>query len=372
MLVLIMGHRRGISKVLENLGISYVVWNDKAVLGKLSTKKIIIKPYPETRDRLLLEVSQEVTHVIAGTESAVIPASKARIWLDARRNPHSLILRCTDKFLMKEYLSKKDIPMTPFARAKSGARPEAFFDKLGKPLIVKPRKSSGSRGVAVVSDPKEFSKYVTQKMILEKKVEGREGSVESIIQNGEIHFTNITGYKTIGHCNLVPGHYGEDLKKEILELNQKVIKALKISWGLTHMEFYETSSGILFGEVALRPPGGYIMECIGEAYNHDFWEFFVKVELGIEIEKPLKQKMFTAAIVMHPSQGVVAEIAGLEFVKSLQSIKKIKVKVKIGDEVSKRAGLGEDVGHAILSNSSREKLLDDLDAYKNKFKIILA
>lgn len=372
MLVLIMGHRRGISKVLESLGISYIVWNDKPVLGKLKTTKIIVKAYPDTRDRLLLEVSKDVTHIIAGTEASVIPASKARIWLDARRNPHSLILRCTDKFLMKEYLSKKDIPMTPFARAKSGAKPEEFFEKLGKPLIVKPRKSSGSRGVEVVSDPNEFSKYVTQKMILEKKVEGREGSVESIIQDGEIFFTNITGYKTFGLCNLVPGHYGDDLKAEILELNRHVIKALNISWGLTHLEFYETSSGVLFGEVALRPPGGYIMDCISEAYAHDFWELYVKVELGIKILEPLKQELFTAGIIIHPSRGKVQDIEGLEFVKKLKSMKKIKVKVKVGDEVNKRVGLGEDVGHAILSNISRDKLLDDLDAYKNNFKIVLA
>lgn len=52
-------------------------------------------------------------------------------------------------------------------------------------------------------------------------------------------------------------------------MNHQVIKALNIKWGLTHLEYYGDRNGELFGEIALRPTGGYIMELIKCAYDFD-------------------------------------------------------------------------------------------------------
>ena len=90
---------------------------------------------------------------------------------------------------------------------------------------------------------------------------------------------NVTEYHRIGHCNLVPAHYSEKELELIHELNRRVIKALKIKWGMTHLEYYLTDEGILFGEVALRPPGGHIMDCMSIAYDVNIWDHFIDVEL---------------------------------------------------------------------------------------------
>ena len=372
MLVLIMGHRRGISKALEELDIPYLIWSEKDLFNVSRAQKLIQKPFPVTRDRLLLEVSTEVTHVIAGTEASVIPASRARIWLGAKSNPHSLILRCTDKFLMKEYLHERGIPMTKFAKATKGSSSTKFFKEFGENLIIKPRKSSGSRGVMKISTKEEFSEFVNQKMIIEKPIEGKEGSVESLIENGEVIFTNITSYKSIGHCNLIPGNQSENVKKEILELNQQVIKELRISWGLTHLEYYETEEGILFGEIALRPPGGHIMDGISKAYKTNSWMLFVKVKLGISIEKVPSLEKYVSTIILHPNAGTVTAIEGLPEVEKIASLDKLKLKIKVGDIISERLGTGEDVGYAMLSNKSSRELIQDVDQFLEKLQIKLS
>ena len=367
-----MGHRRGIGKALERLAVPYLIWNEKEVVNPGKAQKIIVKPYPKERQRLLLEVSTQITHVIAGTEGSVVAASKARIWLEAKRNPHSLILRCTDKYLMKKYLFEKDIPMTKFARAKKGVGYSEYFEKLGSPFIAKPRKSSGSRGVSKVNTEAEFKKIVSQNMILEKAIEGQEGSVETLIDNGKIIFTNITTYKVVGHCNLIPGELSDSDKEIISALNEKVIKALKVSWGLTHMEFYRTNAGVLFGEIALRPPGGYIMEAISKAYNCNFWEKFVHVELGLPLSDSIELSKYASTIVLHPSAGNVSNIKGLDVAKGLASLVKLKLKVEVGDNISARSGTGEDVGHAILAHTDKKQLEEDVEAFLANFEIVLS
>ena len=73
-----------------------------------------------------------------------------------------------------------------------------------------------------------------------------------------------------------------DIKGSVLKLNKMVIEGLNIKWGFTHLEYYMTEEGVLFGEVALRPPGGYIMEVLELVYEQSFWDIFEKVELGLD------------------------------------------------------------------------------------------
>ena len=57
------------------------------------------------------------------------------------------------------------------------------------------------------------------------------------------------------------------LKSKILKINDEVIKKFGVDRGMTHAEFYLTDHGPVFGEIAIRPPGGYYMELIEKVYG---------------------------------------------------------------------------------------------------------
>jgi hypothetical protein len=54
-------------------------------------------------------------------------------------------------------------------------------------------------------------------------------------------------------------------------LNDKILLEFGIDRGMTHAEFYITSNSPVFGELAIRPFGGYYMPLITKVYGFDAW-----------------------------------------------------------------------------------------------------
>lgn len=350
MKVLVMGLRQGLCRALERRKIPYILWNHKEVSSKLRAEKIVVGPYMDSEADFfaffdLCKINHdEFSHVIAGSEAPVIYASLARKWLKVERNPHTLILKCTDKLTMKKFLHEKGIPMTQFADIKKYENREELVEKLGLPLVVKGRNSSGGRDVKFhqsLSDSEfEILKKNARKLDLygEAAVKGSEGSIESFVQDHNVIFTNITQYYVLGHCNIIPGLYSQELNSKIRDLNEQVIRALKIKWGMTHLEYYITDEGPLFGEIAIRPPGGHIMDCLELSYGENFWEHFLDVELHQKDLIFSKCQAYSAAYIFHPGKGKVMAIEGTRDLARLANIEKWRFKLNVGDEVETRVG----------------------------------
>lgn len=368
--VLVMGHRRGLTKALESRGINYWLWSSKAVKNKIKAEKQIISDFTQKSDLIdkLLE-GKNFDFVIAGTEEAVMPAAVIRGKLNTKRNPKSILLRCTDKFEMKRFLAGKNIPMTQFASARESKDPNSYLEKLSFPIISKDRNNSGGRGLQKLNSIEELMPLLGTSTIFENCIEGSEGSVESLVYRGKPVFTNITEYQKIGKCNLVPAHYNSEIEEEILKLNQKVISVLNIKWGITHLEFYKTKDDLLFGELAMRPPGGYIMECLKLAYGKNFWDLLLDIELQTFQKSPIPLKGYSAAQIIHPGKGKVQAILGEAEALKIPSLKKLSIKVKAGDEIAGRIGVGEDCAYALFLADSKERLREDIALFDEVFKV---
>ncbi|WP_127717945.1 ATP-grasp domain-containing protein [Halobacteriovorax sp. HLS] len=373
MTVLLMGFRSGAARALEKMKVPYIIWSEKELLNSRTAKKIIIDKFPVEKNDLQIYLSDlsDVTHVISSTEAGVIPGSKIRKWLDLHRNKDSVITRCTDKLEMKKFLSQKNIPMTKFLPSRA-MKAEDIVGELGLPVVNKVRLSSGGRGVQFLSTLEEVESSMSRDSYFEKPLDGTEGSIESFVINGEIVFTNITQYFKNGECNIVPGQYTQQINEKIEELNSNVLSALRIKWGMTHLEYYLLDNGeILFGEVALRPPGGYIMEALKESYGINFWELFINVEINMQKTELKFKKSNSSTIIIHPGEGTVSSITGIDKIKKLESFKKLKLKINIGDKIDQRDGVGEDYGHAIMTNTNSKNLLRDIKSFYSLLEITL-
>jgi len=369
-MVLVLGQRSGIAKSLEKMNISYVVWTNKQIKNPRNAKLVIEAEFPCVMEDLNQHIPKEykITHVIAGVEDAVIPASKIRMWLELKRNPHSLILKCTDKLKMKKFLSSNDIAMSDFSSGKD-LTAKQIAERFGFPVVCKLRLSSGGRGVEFVNSVAEIKQFMNSKYYFEKMIKGKEGSIESLIINNKVIFSNITEYYINGCCNKIPATYNDEIKDGINRLNESVISNLKIKWGITHLEYYLTDKGILFGEVALRPPGGYLMDIMGIAYGEDIWEKFVSIELGFDDIHIGPLQKYTSAIVIHPGEGKIKSIQGLDNIQSLASIEKLKINLKEGQIIPKREGVGQEYGHVILASDNSDQLNEDVDKFFQYFEV---
>lgn len=351
--ILITGYRQQLAKAIYKLGIPYSIVSEKPIKTiPRGVDNIVITPFSQIHPELGvmgLNLKHTPTHVIAGTEAGVFPAAALRRIYNARRSSETLLTRCTDKTAMKKYLSKHQIPMARFITHHNGLTAEELINELGLPVVVKDRKNSGGRNVVIAKTLEELRPLLAPKRLYEQFLDAAEGSIESFIKKGKIIFSSITEYHTTKIANIVPAGYQPNEIERIRSLNCKVIKALNIKWGLTHLEYYRGLSGELFGEIALRPPGGYIMDLIKGAYGFDPWDIFVKLELGLQVDSlPATPSRVCGTVLLHPGEGIVRSVSQPDKT-DYPTLSKATIKAKKGDRIQPRYGVGEDVGHCVFS-----------------------
>lgn len=161
------------------------------------------------------------------------------------------------------------------------------------PVVVKPVSLQGSQGVERVGTAQEWADAVARRdadgpLLVEQYVEGQEYSVEALVHQGRVLFTNLTRKETTGPPHFVEllheaGH-GEDhpvLRKAAEELCRGVVAALGMATGIAHLEFRAVSDDEpVIMEVAVRTPGDHIMELVARAHGFDVFEACLRLALG--------------------------------------------------------------------------------------------
>lgn len=360
--VLVIGPRRGLIEALRERRIPFSVWQTRHLFNVPAGQLSVVAPFWNSDQKNSDQIrksfpGQYFTHVIAGTESSVLPAAVARRQVGARFSSTDTGTRCRDKLHMKQHLAEFGIPLTRFLADSPSLEPSKVFAELGTPVVRKFRKSSGGKGMTLLACQQDYMPGSRGACILERYIDAPEASVESFIDKGDIRFTNITAYHRKGHSNFVPAVLDKALNNALLALNERVISALGIAWGMTHLEVYLTANGPLFGEIALRPPGGYIMNAITHAWGFNPWSAFLAMELGETFSFPEQFSQFAASEVLHPGAGIVSAIRGKSRVFDEQGIREFSLKVKVGDRLPARTGLGQDTGHIVHSSASPEERL---------------
>ncbi|MCP5436266.1 MAG: ATP-grasp domain-containing protein [Chromatiaceae bacterium] len=374
--VLVIGPRRALIDHLRARGIPFSVWREHAGFSLADAQQVLTAPFWNTTEKLKRTIAEafgdtRYSHVIAATEGAVYPAALARRLLGARLSPATTALRCRDKLAMKEYLAEFDIPMTDFMAESAAPSAGDVFARLGTPVVRKRRKSSGGRELSFVRREQDLVLQKDGRNILERFVSAPEASIESFVNGGQIRFVNTTRYVEKRHVNFVPADLDEAVLSAMLELNRRVLRALKINWGITHLEVYLTEAGLLFGEIALRPPGGYIMNAMRHAYGFDPWAAFVAMELNESFAFPQGPSGYACVEVLHPGSGRVTEVRGEQLVREHPATREFRLKVVVGDVIGERQGAGEDVGYLLHLSPSPAARLALLDEFHRNLSIRL-
>ncbi len=364
--VLVVGFRTPIVEVLQRLRIPFSVWAREIPKREFGCRKLFVSPFPSTADKVRAIASREFaelgpfTDVIAGTEASVFPASVCRRALGARKSSDSIALRCSDKLEMKMLLSSNHVPMTHFTAPKKSSNLGEIFKWLGPKVVIKERRKSGGRGISFAKSVEELEKRSERGLLYEKFVDANEMSIESFVKDGEIQFESSTNYVVKTLTNIVPANVPTKVLERAIEVNRSVIKALKLKWGMTHAEFYWNDEEVLFGEIALRPPGGYIMECISNAFGFDVWEAFVANELNLPYQFPSRNVATAGVAMFHAGTGIVEEIENTEAVSQLKSFVRFKSLVKPGERVNFRVGVSDVSAYGMFVSEDPRQLTVDV------------
>ena len=212
-------------------------------------------------------------------------------------NSEESAVKSTNKYLMRQALSKHGVSCPKFVAAKSENDIAAICSILRFPLVVKPTDRSGSMGVSKVVDEIGLRRALTVaiadsfcgKAVVEECVENmHEVSVEGISWQGEYHLLQITDKVTTGAPHYVElGHHqpamlSDSVRDEIVKQTTLGIKALDIKNGASHAELMISGDGKVYvTEIGARMGGDFIgSDLVKLSTGYDFLEGVINVALG--------------------------------------------------------------------------------------------
>jgi biotin carboxylase len=257
----------------------------------------------------------------------------------------------SNKYVMKQRLAAGGLPVTPF-RLVTGLHqvPEAAAS-LGWPLVIKPMIGGGSINVCVLDGPEHFEEFCRTSaaerlkalpvpLLAERFVQmTAEYHFDGIVENGQVLFSVGSRYSSpvlardgfLGSCILPPE---DPTRQRMTDMHAQAVSALGLDSGVTHMEFFETSDGLVAGEIACRPAGGSFPECIRLQTGADIWRACLELSLGLSPKLELKTEEGVLAHCHLPvAPGRIVEQTPEEELAAMPSVVRVDMLRRKGDVV---------------------------------------
>lgn len=266
-------------------------------------------------------------------EPLVVVAAKLRTALGLAGLSIRSAELCRDKALMKDFLRSEGVPCADSTVVETVASAQAFGERVGFPLIAKPRAGFGSLGTYRIERAAELPS-ILKKMglgaggsaLLEEFVDGHEGFYDTLTVDGKVVHDFISHYypgcleatqrrevsPKIAHTNRVDAEGYQELRA----VGSRVNQLLGIGTSATHMEWFFGTRGLRFSEIGARPAGEMIWDLYRVANEVDVYrEWALAVTQG-RTAHTLSRKFATGAVQIRPDRdGRVVGYEGIESVR---------------------------------------------------------
>ena len=272
-----------------------------------------------------------VDRIEATIESHTLPIAKVRENCTIPGTSVRTAYLCRDKPSMKEALRQAGVPTAASAAIESAADAHEFAERVGYPLILKPRAAAGAQDTVRVDSDEELDRALgmfggsgADSVAIEEFVEGHEAFYDTVAIDGRVELDFMTHYYpnvleamrtrwispqfiTTNRIDDVPDY------EEVRELGRRVIDALGIGTSATHMEWFYGPKGLRFSEIGCRPPGVGAWDLYSAANDFDlFKQWAAAIVHGSVQQRPSRQ--YSAGIIaLRPDKdGQIAGYSGID------------------------------------------------------------
>ena len=182
-------------------------------------------------------------------------------------------MNASNKVLMRKCFREKGVPSPDFVEvSESEIERLSSDDSVLFPKVVKPVDNMGARGCRLVRNKSEFEPALrdavafsrTGKAIVEDYMKGMEFSIDALVHEGNVTITGFADrhiffdpyFIEMGHT--MPSSVSETVKKNVVDVFVKGVKALGLTEGVAKGDVKYTEKGAMIGEIAGRLSGGYM------------------------------------------------------------------------------------------------------------------
>lgn len=325
---------------------------------------------------------------LAGHPAAVVPAVEYAVPFAARLAERlelpgasfgaASLLR--DKHQLRQVARAAGIANPVSRPVSSPEEVRAFMLETNAPAILKPANRQGSVGVRVLRSVGEvdqaWAECIVQdegvmvpdrgfplQMLVEELVQGREYSVEALVQSGRIKFVNVTakflrpGPYPVEAGHQVPADIPLNRRERLIGQTARLISATGYRTGLIHCEWIVRAGQPHLVECAGRMAGDGIMDLIGWAWGFDPYRSYVDILGGSAGVQPKRPVGGAAVWFVEAAAGVVDSVAGAERATSMPGVTSVEVVARDGGRVNAQRNSWDRVGYVTATaDNSREAL----------------
>jgi biotin carboxylase len=262
-------------------------------------------------------------------EPCVVLAAKVRKALGIPGMSPEVALRFRDKGLMKEAAIAGGVRVPKAVRVRTAKEAWEAAEIVGFPLIIKPIAGAGTADTFRCFEPKQLEAALqrTQHVVeasVEEYIDGEEFTYDTVCIDGNPVFENVAQY----HPRPIEGRTNEWISPaqhvfrnpyipELMpgiELGRKTMRALGMTTGFTHMEWYKKADGeVVLGEIACRSGGGKLVDMMNFSNDFDVYREWARSVAWKSFDAKAQRKYFVGMVFKRAiGRGRIARIEGLE------------------------------------------------------------
>ena len=304
-------------------------------------------------------------------------------------NP-AAVARATNKAKMRRAFEAAGAPSPRSFGVATEKEAEAVVELLQWPIIIKPSRNSGSRGVTFLADQSDrpaflaaFSRAVgcsrDHDAVIEEFVEGPEFSVEILVWDQNVHVLAVTDKRTTGAPFFVEtGHSQPSLFRcadlqAVTDAAIRGVKALGIDWSAAHAEVRLSPRGPVLMEIGARLGGDFITtELVPLSTGIDMVAASVHLALGTRpnVNERMHSEQGAAIRYFTPPSGIVHSINGVDQAKSMPGVRIVEMGLNVGELVPELTSSLSRVGHVIATGTTGEEAIVRAEAAIETVRIV--
>ncbi len=269
-----------------------------------------------------------IDRVLSNWEPLVILAARLRERWGVPGMSVDTVRGFRDKQLMKERVKAAGLRVPKSHRVKTEAETRAAAEEIGYPLILKPIAGAGSADTYKVTSDAELEVALkamrgVPEASCEEYIEGEEFTFDTVCIDGKPAYENVAAYlpkplemRTLEWISPVIITVRDMAQAKLqggITLGRKVLDALGMGDGFTHMEWYLTPKGeAVLGEIGCRPGGAHIVDQMNYTSDVDLFREWARVSCLGKFEANAARK-YNVGIVFKRAkgEGKITRIDGL-------------------------------------------------------------
>jgi biotin carboxylase len=299
------------------------------------------RPYQAAEKLAAFVADNPVEAIIAIDDGATLVAAAASAAVGLPHNDPESALAARDKFVMRGRLRAGGVRVPQYQRVELTRDPAKIARRVDFPVVVKPLRLSGSRGVIRADNTAEFVAAFERtkrlligdgnapeetQILVERYLPGEEVALEGLLTRGRLHVLALFDKPDPLHgpffeetIYVTPSRHSPETQQAIAETTSAAAAALGLREGPVHAELRINEEGVWPIELAGRSIGGLCSEII------------LRHAVGMTIPSTERNGSAAAGVMMIPIPrgGVLRAVDGQDEACAVPGITGIEITAKL-------------------------------------------